>query len=150
MTKNKNCFKCNCEYYPSGCNSKYCESCRKRIKSDRVKAKWSESLKTGVIFGRTLQEEIYNRYRRGAEKRGVQFELSFDEFKLYWNLPRFYCLSDIETIGLDRVVNSFGYTTQNIVPRCTVCNNSKRAMSFEAFIRHCRRVAKVFENTGLP
>ncbi len=43
--------------------------------------------------------------------------------------------------GLDRVDNNRGYTSDNVVPCCDMCNSFKSAYSVEQFIDHARRIA---------
>lgn len=80
-------------------------------------------------------------YRAGARQRKLIFVLTFDQFKSFWKKPCTYCGAAIETIGLDRVDNSQGYTLKNVAACCGVCNLMKRAASAEEFISHCRRVS---------
>jgi hypothetical protein len=60
-----------------------------------------------------------------ALSRGHVFELTREQLLEYWKLPCHYCGESIlaETgIGLDRVDNSRGYTTDNVLPCCGGCN----------------------------
>ena len=47
--------------------------------------------------------------------------------------------------GLDRVDNSRGYTTNNVVPCCFVCNRAKDTMSLEKFREWVFRVSRNLE-----
>ena len=71
----------------------------------------------------------YTAYKRGAKKRGKKFELTFQEFMTFWQLPCFYCGDPIDTIGLDRIDNSIGYREDNVVSCCTSCNTAKMSLS---------------------
>lgn len=42
--------------------------------------------------------------------------------------------------GLDRVNNEIGYTVDNIVPCCIVCNKMKSAMNVEDFYAHINKI----------
>lgn len=80
--------------------------------------------------------------------RGIEFRLSFDEFMVYWKAKCFYCSYSIFTIGLDRIVNSKGYTPDNVVPACAVCNKMKNDMSQSVFLS---AVAAIFRRcNSLP
>lgn len=110
------------------------------------------------------QEGRYSRYKRqvrARNKRGaighnalvakkktrvLSFDLTFDEFVTYWKQPCFYCGGDVETIGLDRVDNSLGYTKGNVVSCCHVCNWMKRDMSREDFVSHCTKISTFKKN----
>ena len=47
---------------------------------------------------------------------------------------RHYC-GGVKSMGLDRVDNARGYTTDNVVPACTVCNLMKKDMPPEEFVK---------------
>ena len=55
---------------------------------------------------------LYDTYKESAEKRNYGFDLTFSDFKNFWNRKCFYCGDEIKTIngykkiGLDRVVNN--------------------------------------------
>lgn len=59
----------------------------------------------------------------------------------FWNQPCSYCGSEIKTIGIDRVDNSIGYSMNNSVSCCIICNRMKRNYKVEEFINHCKKVA---------
>ena len=59
-------------------------------------------------------------------------------------IPKQYCLGigimchycgGVKSMGLDRVDNARGYTMDNVVPVCTVCNLMKKDMPPEEFVR---------------
>lgn len=84
----------------------------------------------------------FKKYRTAATDRALGFSLTISQFKELWGKPCFYCLTPIEKIGLDRVENSTGYTTENIVPCCATCNRMKLAWAKEFFIEHCRKIVQ--------
>lgn len=47
-----------------------------------------------------------------------------------------------EKLGIDRVDNSVGYTKENSVPCCKLCNFMKKAMSRNDFLS---RIKKIYE-----
>ena len=102
----------------------------------------NHALKSGYLFGKPVIEVFYGRYKHGAEKRGVGFNLSLDQFGDYWQKDCHYCGTGISTIGLDRVDNGSGYEEGNVVPCCTECNKMKRAMQVEDFISQCIKIAE--------
>jgi hypothetical protein len=81
-------------------------------------------------------------YRGDAKRRGLPFDLTKEEFMSFWQLPCSYCGSAIDTIGLDRVDSSAGYSIDNVVPCCTVCNRMKNVYSPIFFIDHCIKIAE--------
>lgn len=87
-------------------------------------------------------ERRFDLYVRQAKKRGLQFELTMEQFMTYWQKPCGYCGSDIDTIGLDRIDNKIGYLEENITPCCSICNWMKKDFDKYEFINHCAKVAK--------
>lgn len=100
----------------------------------------------------------YSSYRNNALTRGREFELTSDEF---YSLVRgqlcHYCgynpapesigkgrapSRTAKHVGLDRVINSEGYTLQNVVPCCAWCNRMKGTSSYKEFIESCHSIAK--------
>ncbi len=84
----------------------------------------------------------YGKYKKGAASRGLDFNISFEEFMLLWQKPCYYCGSSIETIGIDRIDNSIGYMLGNIIPSCFVCNRAKMDMSQSEFLSHCSMIVR--------
>jgi hypothetical protein len=76
----------------------------------------------------------YHSYKWAAFYRGLPFEISFEEFKSFWQKPCFYCGRAIEAVGIDRYQNNIGYFIDNLVPCCTRCNRMKRDMDGDAFL----------------
>lgn len=90
----------------------------------------------------------YSRYKHGAKQRKIKFELTFEEFMIFWQKPCYYCDISIETIGLDRVSDDkeIGYTIKNLVSCCAECNYAKLNGSQKEYISRCIRVANKFNN----
>jgi hypothetical protein len=82
----------------------------------------------------------FSDYLRNAKIRGLSFDLSFNQFMLFWQKPCGYCGSAIGTIGLDRVDNSKGYSIDNVISSCFLCNHMKMKLPSDIFIDHCRKV----------
>ena len=97
--------------------------------------------------------DIYAAYRRGAVRRGLSFELTKDEFYHKTQQPCYYCGSRPETIraqpqhygayvynGVDRVDNHLGYSSENSVPCCKLCNRAKGTLTKLEFLNWVARV----------
>ena len=80
-------------------------------------------------------------YQRSAAERGIPFELTFEQFILFWQQPCWYCGDPLETAGLDRVDNSKGYALDNVVSCCFMCNAAKRNYSQQVFLERCKRIS---------
>lgn len=89
-------------------------------------------------------------YRRSAETRGYSFDLSRKDFENIIFQPCHYCgappsnKKDVSVSrcqpgvlsynGIDRKDNTIGYSVDNCVPCCIVCNRAKSAMTYRGFI----------------
>lgn len=103
---------------------------------------------------------LYQQYKKKARKRGLLFELSYEDFvditqhecylcgvqpsqvyvhtqgrKSYDNNPFTYN-------GIDRVENSIGYVTGNLASSCGTCNMAKRFLDIESFLKYIKRAYK--------
>jgi hypothetical protein len=63
-----------------------------------------------------------------AKNRGLDFNLTFNDYTILLNKPCFYCLESLSHtgVGLDRIDNSKGYQLDNVLPCCGRCNTSRR------------------------
>ena len=103
------------------------------------------------------KNEIYRRYKQAAERRGHIFTLTKEEFINLIMQNCYYCgdgyslgsplarHKDFFHNGIDRVDNNLGYTNENCVPCCAICNKSKSTLSLEEWMKWLKRIAK-FQN----
>jgi hypothetical protein len=130
-TKCKACSPC-----PHGSNKNYCKQC--------LEARGSASVCShGIMKGgcRSCNPTgFYRSYVNRAKVKGLEFFLSFEEFKELINQPCKYCGS-IDSIGVDRQNSTIGYNKENSVPCCSICNYMKLDRSEEVFLSHVDRVA---------
>lgn len=118
------------------------------IKMNKAR-KGTRKTRYGALFG-----AVRKCYRKRAD-----FLLSDDEFFTLIKGNCYYCDSipsnkmqdtqkshqDVfEYNGLDRVDNSVGYITTNVVTCCKRCNIAKNDMTHDDFISLCLRIAKRF------
>jgi len=94
--------------------------------------------------------------RWNAKKRGIEFSLSDEEAIKLISLNCHYCGQEpspcvytyskekvakhFNRNGIDRVDNSVGYVSGNVVACCATCNHAKKAHSAEEFLAWARRV----------
>jgi hypothetical protein len=123
----------DCSSITEGKNFVRCYPCKQQHKINNL-SKYHE-----------LPKNKFKAYSIGAIDRGYVFDLSFEQFMTFWNKPCFYCNSEINTIGLDRVDNSIGYTLSNVVPCCITCNKMKLSQTKEEFINKCITIAKLHQ-----
>jgi hypothetical protein len=99
------------------------------------------------------ERSAYSTYQKTASKRGYCFEIDRDDFRRLTSQPCTYCgalpgNTKRDRVGggvfvyngLDRVDSARGYTLDNVVPACFLCNAAKRDMSVDDFIAWARRV----------
>ena len=88
------------------------------------------------------QRGRYNSYKSGAKRRSLPFELSFDEFMIFWQANCHYCGDQIATIGIDRIDSNVGYSLENCVPCCARCNYVKLDYDIEETNMHILKMLK--------
>lgn len=92
-------------------------------------------------------------YKDGAYTRKLEWNLTDDEFKALTLQNCSYCgeapkrrkahhraLCVVSVNGIDRLNPSLGYSSQNCVPCCSVCNRMKMSMTKDEFINQVRRI----------
>lgn len=91
---------------------------------------------------------IFRQYKSWALKKGRKFELGFESFVELISSACHYCSHSAEQAGstsgfngIDRMDNSKGYVTGNVVSCCWPCNQMKGSRSHDGFIDHCSRIA---------
>lgn len=105
------------------------------------------------VDGLASARGIYWNYFRRARKSGFPFEFSLELFFVMTSNNCYYC--DISPCskyrakgcrdvfiynGIDRKDNTVGYTLDNCVPCCKVCNIAKRTMTEQEFYEWISRL----------
>lgn len=97
-------------------------------------------------------EYKYRSWKKGAEKRGIEWSLDIDYLKslplkcFYTNELLTFEVKKINTISLDRVDNSKGYVVGNVVFCCWYINEMKSDYTLREFLQYCEIVFKNKEN----
>jgi hypothetical protein len=82
--------------------------------------------------------------KRGAAKRGLPFDLTNEQFETLLKRRCYLCGAEPNPlIGVDRIDNTKGYTVENSVSCCWVCNRMKADLSLPTFIAHINRINEV-------
>jgi len=111
--------------------------------------------------GEAALNELYGRYRRTAEIRGLDFNLNKADFKDLVLADCHYCgaapnlqvFSDKKLQqrfhngnliynGIDRKENTAGYVRGNMVTCCKTCNYAKHDKSYGEFLNYLDRLVK--------
>ncbi len=164
VSSTKQCRKCNAELVPLinwtkgqiKCQSNICRDCHNVITTkwrrdnnilarEIIKKCPSTRNENRRIYQRTWRSKnkdrnAYNTYQQNAKTRSLAFNITFNEFKYFWKLPCSYCGDPIDTIGLDRIDSSKGYSMSNLTSCCKVCNWMKNAIDKDDFVNHCRKI----------
>lgn len=108
---------------------------------------------------RTIEKEkAKRRYSQNADFRYSHYKNGAAERELCWNLTKedfmklvqskdgcMYCghIPEGKTLlGIDRVDNTKGYTVENCMPCCAICNIGKGTKTAYEFVQMCKNVAK--------
>ena len=116
-----------------------CRTCLSQYDKAYHKLNKIKKLEVNRAYERT-PEGSYQRYKHGAKYRQISFELTYNEFLMFWQKPCFYGGCAVETIGLDRIDSQSGYHLSNLVSCCSVHNKMKSTMTQEQFLNYCERV----------
>src|SRR5258708_3041704 len=100
--------------------------------------------------------QIYHKYKSGAKRRNINFNLHEDDVQALIFNDCYYCncrqsntlnrkrknFEDlvIKYNGIDRIDNNCGYEKNNCITCCFLCNAMKKAMSFENFTGHIVKI----------
>ncbi len=98
--------------------------------------------------------KLFYRYRKEAKSRGLEYDLSKDEFKKITSNKCHYCGSEPSQIqksqsdrsddyiynGIDRKDNKIGYNIDNCVPCCYLCNRAKMSLDYHDFLEWVKKV----------
>lgn len=102
------------------------------------------------------------RYINSALKRKIPWHLSPEQFAEITEQECTYCgalprgykarihakrrrTSTTIMNGIDRVNSQKGYTPDNVVPCCSVCNRMKMALEVDVFISQCKKITERME-----
>jgi len=113
--------------------------------------------------GESGLNKLLSEYKRAARDRNYNWELTKEQFKELTSKNCYFC--DIEPLqiksaatdstysaegikhgaykynGIDRLENDKGYTSENCVPCCGICNNMKRDLPPNEFLDKCIKIA---------
>lgn len=138
---------------------------QKRIKS--CGCAWLSSLSTHArsrrkAYGESSCNTLYNHYRTSARRRGIPFGITRTEFSALCVQPCVYCgdapsqvfkgkgsYGEFVYNGVDRTDNTLGYTPENSVPCCCICNRAKCDLDANTFRAWIERLLEIGVPNGL-
>ena len=90
---------------------------------------------------------VFRSYIQGAIRKGLSFVVSADVTYDMMSKPCHYCgcqpsnqTLDFIYNGIDRVRADTGYTLDNIVPCCKLCNGMKSKLDIDTFLNHIKLI----------
>lgn len=103
-----------------------------------------------------IDRHVFDTYRRSAKLRGLVFALTRTQVAALIRMDCFYCggapaqvtrlrrtaRSMLVRNGIDRRLNSVGYTQANSVPCCKQCNLAKHTVDCDEFLAWVAKVAR--------
>jgi hypothetical protein len=89
-----------------------------------------------------IYRKKWNGYIQNAKSRELKFELTKEQFHSLAATSCHYCGTCQENgNGIDRVDNTKGYTMDNVVPCCSLCNiRIKQEWKWEVVLEHLRKI----------
>jgi len=104
--------------------------------------------KASLPIGEAAFNHLLLQMMTGARRRGYSWNLTDKQFRQLTSQPCFYCGVEPSQRGatqagfngvylyngLDRIINKKGYTLENIVPCCGVCNRAKGKKTQDEFL----------------
>lgn len=113
--------------------------------------------KTRLIEKDSALNTLFFIYGKDAKKRGYEFSLSKEKFVELTKQNCIYCGIEPSLLykhrknieddrgyiynGIDRKINSLGYTIENSVPCCKTCNVMKGSMLFEEWEKWIEKIS---------
>ena len=97
----------------------------------------------------------YAKYKKGAQERGIAFDLTKDELRALIAQDCHYCgtpapvrpthpnlSGDFNWNGIDRQDSAGVYNAENCVPCCGICNRAKMDMPLIQFLDWAKRLGE--------
>lgn len=97
-----------------------------------------------------IKNVTYNSYLNSAEKRSLEFQLTYEEFGNIINQDCYICGKKNDTVhknGIDRINNKIGYSPCNCKACCRECNFMKSTLTYDNFIEKYTKIRQLHLNT---
>lgn len=111
-----------------------------------------------------VKNVLYKNYKAAARRRNYSFDLTKEQYNDMITSKCHYCgcepnmtyhyqsdyidYSQFKYNGVDRVDNTIGYTTDNSVPCCKICNNAKSTLPMEDWLDWLKRIYQHLQLEG--
>lgn len=113
-------------------------------------------------YGEANFNRLYDKYKKRALKNGLEFTLEKEYFRDLTKQQCFYCCAPPRQVvkrndangnyvynGIDRKDSDGGYTVENCVACCWVCNFMKRDLPEQKFYGHLNKIIENIKSKGL-
>ena len=101
----------------------------------------------------TIQEQLYKRTVKNAERKGIEWSLSYQIWLELAGDSCYYCGVEPSNVfkynkgefvysGIDRIDSGLGYTTGNVVSCCRFCNVLKLSLRPDTWFDFLKAVIK--------
>jgi hypothetical protein len=149
------CHYCHQETMKYGANIKRRNSCGCQQKnSSEWKSKGPKVMPWQLPCGQAARNNLAFQYKKGAERRNLEFNLTIEEFEKIVTGDCYYCgvslpalakglgksSGDFKYTGIDRKNNLIGYVKYNCVSCCWMCNNMKGSSNEKDFLLHIKKI----------
>lgn len=112
-------------------------------------------------FGESSFQRLIRQYKANAKRRKLNFSLTEKQIKKITSFKCFYCgiepMQKMENKeangayiynGIDRKNPLKGYTKQNCVPCCKICNRAKSNLSYNKWVEYLKRIKTYNDEKG--
>ena len=139
--KTKECSKCRqikstTEFYKNKLHSdglrSECKECQRQYYKEHTKEKkqyWKEHREEKKQYRK--EHRVHRAFRNAkwcSKKKGREFTITEQEYTMLTSMPCYYCgRTDIDR-GVDRIINTVGYTMDNCISCCKHCNIMKSSL----------------------
>lgn len=130
----------------------------RRNNIDKARAaslRWNRENKERVALAkkkwRASSNGRYSNLISNAKVTGREVQITLEQWLDITSKPCTYCggecLSELVGYGVDRIDSTKGYTLENSVPCCQICNAMKSNLELDLFLSHIDKVNK-WSNTN--
>ena len=113
-----------------------------RVGCKHCMGKWRKEHFEKIESEKLIPKQIrikYSHFKCNAINRDINFDLTYEQVCKLCSQPCIYC-GKKESLGIDRIDNSKGYTVDNCVPCCGCCNKMKMDLEPNYFISQIEKI----------
>jgi len=133
-----------------------CQQCNKIVKEDNIinnKCLECYDAYRKAEQNRNPQDPLIKHlsdYKSRCKKNGIEWELTDEEAKDYFNSKCDYCNSLTNYNGIDRIDSNIGYIKKNCVACCSICNIMKGTKTVDEFLKIIKYILAINLKIFIP